>query len=271
MRIVSANRLRKHLIPLRAPVTLNDTFTLPVGSTYVPGDKIIISKPANTGTLGSSSIFTFPVSNGKTFRIKLYGGAGGHHDGDSSLWGFNFNGGILDVDIDLSAYADTDLYIVRGGGGQNADGIDGSTSYEHPGGYNGGGYGSGTGGAGGGGRTDLRTGDPGTSASTNSQTELLVAGGGGGGLGTWANQAGRYAGAYGGSGMAGAYAKDNAGGGSGYYGGGASDSDDGRNGRSGTNYYDVGKTSVVNEDTFIVGTTGGNEGHGYFEIEILTI
>lgn len=205
----------------RAPVALNNTFTLPNADTkYVVGDTITFSKPANTAAINASNgIYTFPVRNGINFRIKLYGG---------------------------------------GGGGQNGEGsVDGSESSLYAGGYNGGGNGAGSAGPGGGGRTDLRYGNPSGVAANNYNTEILVAGGGGG-LGTAGSCGGRYYGDSGCSGMCGSYPCDNAGGGGGYYGGCASCGDDTLNGGYGTNYYDNSRLVTLNVNTYYNSNAGGN-------------
>lgn len=258
----------------RAPVTLTDTFTLPNSDTkYVVGDIINFTKPADTAQItASNGIYTFPVRNGINFRIKLYGAAGGYFNNATSQYGSNSNGGIMDALINLQSYQNGNLYIVRGGGGQNATvNIDGSPDALYAGGFNGAGWGSGTGGPGGGGRTDLRTGNPSGTASTNNLTELLVAAGGGGGIGSYGQSGNRYWGNSGCSGVCGCCNCDNGGGGGGYYGGGASCGDDERNGGSGTNYYDAGKTVTVYTNSIFNSNSGGNAGHGYFSIEVVSV
>ena len=242
------------------------TFTNTFGeTTYVVGDIITFSK--------ASGITPFPVRNGVNFKISLYGAAGGNFAGDSGTGG-NSNGGILVATINLSTYQNTNLCFVRGGGGYNATSSgDGSMYPDYPGGYNGGGSGAGSHGPGGGGRTDLRIGAA-TSYSQYYSTELLVAGGGGGGYGTYGTN-GRY---YGDDGCSGdtngdgtGYPLDNGGGGSGYYGGQASCGDDTNDAGSGSNYYDAGMTVTVHTNTRITGTTGGNTGHGYFIVEVMSV
>jgi hypothetical protein len=250
--------------PPRPPEALSNTFNTS-DSLYVIGDTITFDKPASLSSPGGGN-HLFPIRNGVQFRIKLYGASGGYHNGATSQYGSNSNGGIIDATIDLSSYANTSLYIYKGGAGQNAEsGIDGYDYYVYTGGrYNGGGRGAGVGGASGGGRTDLRV-------TTSYATELLVAGGGGGGLGSFGTSSSRYSGRDGGYGYEGDYEKDNAGGGGGYYGGNASDGDDTRNGGPGSNYYDSGKTITVHQDTRINGRSGGNQSGGWFEIEVISV
>lgn len=251
----------------RAAFDLSNTFTLPDGATtYVVGDKITFSK--------ASGITTFPVRNGANFKISLYGAGGGNFASDYG-YGGNANGGIMIATINLSSYQNTNLTFVRGAGGGNAtNNIDASQGVNFYGGYNGGGNGAGVGGPGGGGRTDLRTGAA-TSDSQYYNTELLVACGGGGGNGTMSSSGSRY---WGNSGCSGdtngdgtGYGLDNGGGGGGYYGGQASCSDDGRDAGSGTNYYDAAKTVTVHTNTRITGTNGGNNGAGYFIVEVMSV
>jgi hypothetical protein len=259
----------------RAPITLTNTFTLPGGVTeYVVGDKINFTRPSDTidVSYNNQGLYEFPVRNGRIFLIRLFG-AGGGKINNIGYRGGNANGGWATGYIDLSNYRNTNLFIVRGGGGQGSSAnIDGSPEIVYYGGYNGGGHGGGTRGPGGGGRTDLRTSTPGTSnGSMNYTTELMVAGGGGGGYGTLSYTGTRFYGKAGGIGYVGSYAKDNAGGGGGYYGGDASDSDDGSNGGSGTNWFGNLVTQVLVDARFTDFTSGGNAGHGYFEIEVMSI
>lgn len=260
----------------RDPQALVDTFTLEGGATeYVVGDTITFTQPANTTAVYDvNSIYTFPVLNGAEFKISMYGGGGGYYT--TNIWGQSPNGGIMIATMDLSAYQGSNLYIVRGGGGEGStNSIDDSTGSPYDGGYNGGGDGGGSKGPGGGGRTDLRIDNPGVDQEGASKTtELLVAGGGGGAAGTLTGTYVRYFGRNGGSGDTGDpdyYPLDNGGGGSGYLGGTASDSDDGLNGASGTNYNDVGKTVTVHTNSRITNRAGGNAGHGYFVIEVISI
>jgi len=248
----------------RPPEALTNTFTTS-DNLYVVGDTITFTKPASLSSPGGGN-HLFPIRNGVQFRIKLYGASGGYHNGSTSQYGSNSNGGIIDATIDLSSYANTSLYIYKGGAGQNAEsGIDGSDWYVYTGGrYNGGGAGAGVGGASGGGRTDLRV-------TTSYATELLVAGGGGGGVGNAGTSGSRYYGRDGGTGYSGDYEKDNAGGGGGYYGGNASDGDDDRRGGPGSNYYNSAKTITVHQNTTINGTGGGNQSGGWFEIEVIAV
>jgi hypothetical protein len=250
-------------IQSRTPEILSNTFDTS-DSKYTVGDTITFDKPASLSSAGGGN-HLFPIRNGIQFRIKLYGASGGYHNGATSQYGSNSNGGIIDATIDLSSYANTSLYIYKGGAGQNAAGIDGSDWYVYTGGrYNGGGRGAGTGGASGGGRTDLRV-------TTSYATELLVAGGGGGGYGSGGTSGQRYSGKDGVTGYSGDYEKDNGGGGGGYYGGRGSDGDDTRNGGPGSNYYDSGKTITVHQNTTISGRSGGNQSGGWFEIEVISV
>lgn len=256
------NKIMSDIFYNGPPRALTDTFG---ETTYVVGDVITFSKVVG--------ITTFPVRNGVNFKISLYGAAGGNFAGDSGDGG-NSNGGILVATINLSTYQNTNLCFVRGGGGSNATSTgDGDMSNVYGGGYNGGGWGAGTHGPGGGGRTDLRTGAA-TSDSQYYNTELLVAGGGGGGYGTYGTNS-RYYGDYGCAGDTNGdgtgYPLDNGGGGGGYYGGQASCSDDGNDAGSGSNYYDAVKTVTVHTNTRITGTTGGNTGHGYFIVEVMSV
>jgi hypothetical protein len=230
--------------------SLTDTFTTS-DDTWIVGDTVTFSK--------STGQKTFPIRNGKVFRIALYGGAGG------GIGTNNSNGGTLDVAIDLTSYQNSNLYIYSGGQGSNSSSsIDGSCGCLYSGGFNGGGQGCGTRGPGGGGRTDLRT-------STSSTSELLVAAGGGGGYGTLGSTGTRVNGSQGCSGLFGSYCGDNGGGGGGYYGGSASCADDGSNGGSGTNYYNSSLVSTVYTNTRISGTSGGNSGNGYFTITVVSV
>jgi hypothetical protein len=239
----------------RPPEALTNTFTTSDGK-WAVGDSVTFNKGQGDRA--------FPVRNGTIFRIALYGAGGGDFSGATGATGGNANGGILDANINLSSYQNTNLTIVTGGGGANSNGnIDGCDGFGS-GGYNGGGYGQGSRGPGGGGRTDLRT------QATDQTTELLVAGGGGGGFGTLGTS-GRYYGDNGCGGMFGDYCGDNAGGGSGYLGGQASCSDDGSNGGSGTNYYNPSLTTSVITDTRISGQAGGNSGAGYFTIVVVGV
>lgn len=256
----------------RAAEALVNTFATS-DSLYVVGDTISFLKPSNTSAIAAANgIYVFPVRNGKQFKISLYGGGGGYHN-NTYTWGANPNGGILVATIDLTAYQGTDLYIVRGGAGQNdSSSIDGYTGSGQLGGFNGGGRGAGSSGPSGAGRTDLRTGNPGTNPATNYATELLVAGGGGGGYGTNTALNIRYYGGNGQTGTEGDYPRDNAGGGAGYTGGKGSTGDDTRNGTTGTNYYDAVKTITVHQNLRCLNlTSGGNSGHGYFTIEVISI
>jgi len=213
----------------------------------------------------SPSYVLFPVRNGVEFRIKLYGGSGGSVGGNPNFGG-NANGGIVDATVDLSAYADTDLYIYLGGAGQNSSSsIDGSSGRPYgAAGQNGGGQGAGTRGPSGGGRTDLRT-------STSTTSELMVAAGGGGGWGSYGTSSQRVNGYAGLSGYTGSYARDNGGGGGGYYGGNASSADDGSNGGTGSNYIASGILVTSHQNSTYGGTSGGNQGNGYFSIEVISV
>jgi len=257
----------------REPVSLINTFSIPNSTIYVAGDTITFTKPANTVYVNvSTGIYTFPVRNGVNFRVQLYGGGGGYFNDLTNQYGANPNGGVMDAVINLSTYQNTNLYIVRGGGGQNsASGNDQSEGIPYSNfGFNGGGYGGGNRGGCGGGRTDLRTGNPSGVATTNSLTELLVAGGGGGGFGTLGITGNRYQGINGCYGSTGSYPYDTAGGGGGYYGGNSDCGDDSSNGGSGSNYYDATKTITVNTNGYYTARTGGNDGNGYFIITVLT-
>ena len=257
----------------RPPEVLTDTFTTS-DNLYVVGDTITFTKPADTGTINSSNgIYAFPIRNGTQFKITLYGAAGGAMNNATNRYGGNSNGGIISATMDLSAYVNTNLYIVRGGGGQNSQtGIDGSSGRPYSGGrFNGGGQGAGTRGPSGGGRTDLRTSNPGTNPASGYSSELLVAGGGGGEYGDQGTSGGRYYGQNGGSGYEGDYAKDNGGGGGGYYGGNASNGDDNSRGGPGSNFYNASKTITLHTNTTRNTSSGGNNGHGYFGIEVIAV
>ena len=251
-------------IQFRSPEALSNTFATS-DLKYVPGDTIVFDKPASLSSAGGGN-HSFPIRNGAQFRIKLYGASGGYHNGSTDQYGSNSNGGIIDATIDLSSYANTSLYIYKGGAGQNAEGgVDGWDYFGYTGGrYNGGGRGTGSSGSSGGGRTDLRV-------TTSYATELLVAGGGGGGFGNAGTSGSRYSGRDGGYGYSGDYPKDNSGGGGGYYGGNASDGDDDRRGGPGSNYYDSAKTITVHQNTTINGRSGGNQSGGWFEIEVISV
>lgn len=259
----------------RSPEALVDTFVTS-DDKWVVGDTVTFNKTSNDFDLTiANAIHTFPIRNGIQFKISLYGGGGGYHNGSTSIWGSNANGNTLITTIDLSAYADTNLYIVRGAGGQNAStSIDGSEGTPYDGGFNGGGDGAGSAGAGGGGRTDLRIIDPAGNQELQAsrQSELLVAAGGGGGTNGYStSNYSRYYGDDGNSGDCGGYPCDNAGSGAGYYGGISRDSDDGRQGSSGFNYYDAVKTITVHTNTRTTTISGGNQYHGYFVIEVISV
>ena len=240
----------------RLAVSVSNTFDVP-NSLYVPGDVITFS--AGTGTT------TFPVRNGKVFRISMWG-AGGGSTGNPGGVGGNANGGIIVADINLSAYANSNLFFVRGGGGINSTtGIDGSCSSVYAGGSNGGGNGAGTRGAGGGGRTDLRT------VSGTTTSELLVAGGGGGNSGTLGTTGTRFQGSAGCTGLFGSWCGDNGGGGGGYFGGASSCSDDGSNAGAGSNFITTAVSTTTITNTRISGTSGGNSGNGRFTVQVISI
>lgn len=238
------------------PVALTDTFTIPTRSTYVPGDKFTFSQSAG-------GPIAFPVRNGATFKISMYGAGGGNFSGAGS--GGNANGGILIVNINLSYYQNTNLFFYKGGGGDNSISSIDQCYGGFAGGFNGGGSGAGSRGPGGGGRTDLRI----TAGSPFS--ELLVAGGGGGGYGALSTGGSRFQGASGCGDMFGDYCGDNAGGGGGYQGGSASCGDDDSNGGPGSNFFNASRTTLVIQNTTITGQTGGNSGDGYFIVEVLTV
>ena len=235
----------------RPPVSLSNTMTTP-DDLWAVGDVVSYSK--GTGQT------IFPVRNGAHFKISLYGAAGGNLSNQN---GGNSNGGIMIATVNLTAYANTNLYFYRGGGGGGANGIDGCTAPGF-GGYNGGGSGWGSGGPGGGGRTDLRF-------TTSTQNEILVAGGGGGGRANRGTSGSRYQGRTGCSGMFGDYCGDNGGGGGGYYGGNASCEDDGQAGGPGSNYILPSRQVTIHQNQIFNTTTGGNTGDGYFTLEVISV
>ena len=248
----------------RDAVALTNTMTTPDGK-WVVGDTVAYSKLQTPTYSFSPASVTFPVRNGEQFRIKLYGGSGGSI-GSAGAYGGNSNGSTMDATVNLLSFQDGNLYIYFGGAGQNSStSIDGSTGRPYGrAGQNGGGAGGGSRGPSGGGRTDLRR-------TTSNLTEILVASGGGGGYGNYSTISTRVQGQAGRSGYVGSYPADNGGGGGGYYGGSASQQDDGSNGGSGTNYSDSTYTTTVHQNTRISGTSGGNQGTGYFEIEVISI
>lgn len=239
----------------RGPVALSNTMTTP-DNLWAVNDTVTFGQ----GT-GSTS---FPVRNGRRFRIVLRGASGGRISQPGTVGGAN-NGNLLDCTVDLSAYRNTTLTFVRGGGGQGSAGnIDGSTGRPFTGGSNGGGQGGGTRGPGGGGRTDLRI----TSSATS---ELMVAGGGGGDRNTLGTTGTRVNGRQGTAGFTGSYPFDNSGGGGGYFGGDASSSDDGSNAGSGSNFVASGINVTTHTNTRTSGLNGGNGGNGRFNFTVITI
>ena len=249
----------------RDPVSLTNTMDTPDGL-WVPGDTVTYTKVSPPADTFSPASVTFPVRNGGEFRIKLYGGSGGATSNPGNFGG-NSNGNIVDAQLNLTSYQDSNLYFYLGGSGQNSTGgIDGSTGRPYGrAGQNGGGRGAGTRGPSGGGRTDLRV------NSGDVFSELLVAGGGGGGGGSRGTSGTRYQGQDGRAGFTGSFPYDNGGGGGGYFGGNGSQEDDGSNGGRGSNYTTDGSVVTVFQNTETNGTSGGNQGNGYFELTVISV
>lgn len=245
-------------VTIRESVNLTDTMSTP-DDTWVTGDTVSYTPFNNTP---SQQSVTFPVRNGRQFRIRLYGGAGGQIGNPGNYGGRN-NGGIYEADVNLSQFQNQNIYLRLGGAGQNsANFIDGSTGRPYGNaGQNGGGRGAGTRGPSGGGRSDLRS-------STNAFSEILVASGGGGGYGNLGVSNNRVDGLDGRNGFTGSFPYDNGGGGGGYRGGNASNADDGSNGGSGSNYSNGTYTDSVRQNSRYT-SGGGNSGPGYFEMTVL--
>lgn len=212
---------------------------------------------------GKTQTFTAPADG--TYQIDAYGAQGGANTTNANAKGGL--GGYVSGKVTLKKGDTLQLNVGTRGASVSA-GIDGSSTQQNSGGFNGGGYGTGTAGPGGGGASDVRLG------GTSETDRILVAGGGGGGYdpdtssdngnegGNTSNLTTTSKGANGRNGMSGNYAIDNAGGGGGYLGGTNLTGEDAYGAYGGSNYIASTVTDASQEK-------GVNEGQGRIVIKSL--
>ncbi len=207
---------------------------------------------------GAMQSFTASVTG--TYKLEVWGAAGGGAQSASGGWGSGGAGGYAAGNVSLTA--GSVVYIGVGGAGGHST----TMSMTFAGGWNGGGNGYGSDWAGnnrsnvgaGGGATHM--GKTNTVLASTSVANLYIVAGGGGGAGSHGPSNGTgtgYAGGAGGTGGGGAYgAGSNSGGGGGYSGGTGGSGDSGA--RGGTSY-----VGGVTGGTTTAGARGGN---GYARI-----
>ena len=207
---------------------------------------------------GAMQSFTASVTG--TYKLEVWGAAGGGAQSASGGWGSGGAGGYAAGNVSLTA--GSVVYIGVGGAGGHST----TMSMTFAGGWNGGGNGYGSDWAGnnrsnvgaGGGATHM--GKTNTVLASTSVANLYIVAGGGGGAGSHGPSNGTgtgYAGGAGGTGGGGAYGVgSNSGGGGGYSGGTGGSGDSGA--RGGTSY-----VGGVTDGTTTAGARGGN---GYARI-----